>query len=872
MKRTEKWLAAWWRLLDRYGLALAAGVLGLSLLAAIYTANHLGLNTRTSEMFAPDLPFRVAKERLNAEFPQQNNRIIAVLEFGGPEKNRAMAGEFAARLAEHEQVIGEVFYHEEEDFLVRHGLLYADTGELETYANRLAEAQPFLSALIGDPTLRGLFRRLTQVLTREEGLDSTAADKFLAATATAMDAAVAGRPHTFSWEAFLREDGDDAPSALLLFIRPRMDFSRLLPAGTAMEVVRSTADELIAETGTPGRIRLTGDVALGYEEMQAAKQGSLRAAPLAFGLVALILYLGLRSPRLIAASLISLACGLALTAGLATLLVGTLNMISLAFAVLYIGLGVDHAVHFSLFYRNRVTEGVSNRAALEEAVRKIGGALALCSATTSIGFFAFVFTDFQGVSELGIIAGSGMLVSLAVSLTLLPVFLKFFPVRAKLRKDPGAVPRGDSGVGRLLYLPEKYERPIRIASLVLGAAALFVLPHLAFDTDPLNLRDRHSESVDTLFDLVDRERISPWTIELLVDDPGEAREAAARLGDIPGVARVVSLHRFLPDNQEEKLEKVSSLALILGGMFPEPGSRTPEVTAAGRIGALSESRSALAESEVAANPVRQRFRESLDRFLAALADRPDGERNELLARLERSLLETFPAAMENLRLSLEADFVEPGDLPESIARRWANEAGLHRIQVFPDPALRSHEELRSFARRIRSAYPEATGDLIVNIESGRVVTRAFREAFFYALAAILLILAVYTRSWRDTGLILLPLALSAALTGACMVLLDIPLNFANVIALPLLLGYGIDNGIHVLHRHRIMEPGEPFLGTSTARAALLATLTTIFSFGTLIVSPHAGTASMGIVLTLGLAFTLPATLLVLPAFLQSKKK
>lgn len=869
MTRAETWLAAWWRFLDRSGLVPSIGLVALSVVSAFYAKDHLGLNTKTAEMFPPDLPFRLAKERLNAEFPRQNNRIIAVLEFGGPEKNRAIAGEFAARLMEREETIGEVFYHEREDFLIRHGLLYSDVGELDAYADRLSEAQPFLAGLVRDPSLRGLFGRLAQALTREEAPDPAALDRFLAATGEAMDASVAGEPHTFSWQGFLREDGGDRPPALLLFINPRMDFSRLLPAGEAMRAVREAAEEVMAATDTPGRIRFTGDVALAYEEMRAAKEGSLRAAPLAFGLVAVLLFIGLRSPRLIAASLLTLACGLALTAGLAALLVGSLNMISLAFAVLYIGLGVDHAVHFSLYYRGRIRSGAPNRAALEDTIRKIGPALALCSATTALGFFVFLFTDFQGVSELGIIAGSGMLVSLLVSLTLLPIFLRFFPVRARPRAGRGRSTH--SRLGRLSRLPEDHARAIRAASLALGAAALLALPRVAFDPDPLNLRDRGSESVETLFDLIDRDRVSPWTVELLVDDPGQAREAAARLEEIEGVGRVVSLHSLVPSDQDEKLERIALLDLILGNLFVAPLDRDPEVTAAERAEALFEFREALARSAAARTPARERFAESLDRFLSELASRPPAERDRLLLRLEKGLLETFPAAMENLRLSLTADFVGPDDLPAGIARRWVNEAGVHRIQVLPDPEIRSRADLRAFARNIRAEFPEATGDLIVNLESGAVVTDAFREAFFYALAAILLLLAVHTRSWRETGLVLLPLALATAFTGAAMAASGIPLNFANIIALPLLLGYGIDNGIHVIHRRRQMAPGEPFLATSTARAALLATLTTTASFGTLAFSPHAGTASMGIVLTLGLAFILLTTLLVLPAFLAARR-
>jgi predicted RND superfamily exporter protein len=206
-------------------------------------------------------------------------------------------------------------------------------------------------------------------------------------------------------------------------------------------------------------------------------------------------------------------------------------------------------------------------------------------------------------------------------------------------------------------------------------------------------------------------------------------------------------------------------------------------------------------------------------------------------------------------------------MPDNLKDRWISAEGQYRIQVMPAENLTSNVQMKNFAFAVQGVAPEATGDLMVTIASADTVVKSFKQAILYAVVAITVLLLIYLRNLRETLFILIPLFLAGIFTCAFTVVLGIEFNFANIIALPLLLGLGVDNGVHIVHRAKSDTSGKGLLQTSTARAVLFSSLTTLLSFGNLAFSPHRGTASMGWLLTIGVFFVLLATLIVLPSFL-----
>jgi hopanoid biosynthesis associated RND transporter like protein HpnN len=850
----ERWTAivarhAGWILL----VAMIAG--GLGAWAAI---NGLGLNTDTAEMLSAELPFRKAWDRYARAFPQLDDTVVVVVESSTPE----VADRAADSMLELMELRGELFtdVHRPDGgaFLRRHGLLLLDVEELEQLAAALSHAQPMIARLGADPGLAGLLDLLSDGLAPEARAGGLDVDPLIDALDEAIRAELTDGAYMLSWQGLLGGEASAADDVHRRFIvaKPTLDYEQLFPAQDALDSLRDIASTVEDVGDGLVRIRLTGPAALAHDEMTTVSEGALRTTVLALLMVGAILWLCLRSFRLIFATLVTLVLGLAVTAGIAAVTVGRLNMISVAFAVLYVGLGVDYAIHVCLRYRELLDRGHRSLTALRGCVHSIGPALALCAVSTAIGFFSFTPTAFRGVSELGLIAGSGMFVSFVVTVTVLPAMLAVFPLPR--RPDPTGEPPPHP-TRPLLDALERGRVPLRWVSALIAIACLVALPGAVFDYSPINLQDPAAESVAVLEELGASDRVAPSTIEIVEPDAAAAEDRARRLHALPLVRRVVTLDTYVADDQAPKLNVIGDLgsrlapSLELGAVSERSGRR-----------ALEKYDDALAEAG--------RDRTLVQSLLRHLDDAGERERSASLDGIERRMMTTFPLAIENLREALDADPYTVDELPASLRARWVSPDGLHRLEVIPTADVSDRDNLRAFVDEVRSVAPEATGEPVVLLEAGEAVIRAFIQAFVGALVAITVLLTIL-RNAREAALVLFPLLLAGGLTGAASVVLDIPFNFANIIALPLLLGIGVDSGIHIVQRmHGGSEPPEALLHTSTARAVLYSALTTILSFGNLAFTAHRGTASMGQLLTLGIIFTLVTTLVLLPAFLPTPKR
>jgi len=865
-------------------VVLAVVLVGIG--ALVYTAQHLKIDTNRSKMLSSDLPFRRTEARKKALFPQFADNLVLVVDAATPEDARDGALALAVRLRAQTDIFHDVDVPRADPFLEAHGLLFSSIEDLDDLAERLAEIQPFLGRLSGDESLRGLFHLLQQAVEADDGTNGVDLTPVIRRVSMAIDHALRAEPYRLSWQELMR---DEAPSPderrQYVLARPILDYGSLLPAGPALASIRKVAADVAAsDPAADLRVRVTGGLAMAHEELQTVSRGALWIAIGVLTAVGVILWIGLGSLPLVLASVITLLVGLMCTAGFATLAVGHLNLISVAFGILYIGLGIDYAIHVCLRFREGLRRGRRRHTALREAAQDVGGSLVLCSLSTAIGFYAFVPTSFAGVSELGLISGTGMFISLALNLTLLPALLTLMPIRID------AAP-ADHGGGRwrdaLARIPMRHYRPILLTSLVLAALGVAILPHVRFDFNPLNLRDRNTESVATFDELLETSETPPWNLDALEPDDAAARRTATALEHLPTVDKVITIDDFVPADQDDKVATLEDTALILGldamGTQAEAPPSIPQQVAAAR--ALREALVAWTPPSTGKNDSRTKDARTKDdgaaarrtaaatlakrlEALEAAAARPDVE--AIFARLGRGLLATLPGNMQRLRTSLDAAPFTRADLPPLLAARWVAKDGTHRVQAFAKNDLRDPDALRRFVADVRTVVPDVSGSPVVMLESGRAVAGAFRQALIVALIATAAVLLLLLRDLRDVAFVLFPLLLAGVLTCLVMVWFGVPFNFANVIALPLLLGVGVDSGIHMVDRARHgmggHEDANP-LRTSTTRAVVFSALTTACSFGQLALSPHPGTASMGLLLSVGMGWTLLCTLIVIPALL-----
>ena len=866
-------LAGWVTLVWRRARLVVTLTILLTITLSYYTASTLTVNTDTSSMISADLPYRQQYTEYKRLFPQLADNIVIVIDSGIAELSEQTARDLAARMNADKERFEYVFAASSEQFFRRNGLLFLDLEALDDVVNRVADTEPLLARLSTDPSLRGLLEILSQAVNdiadtgpRPEGLGNA-----LERIAAVIEAGNRGQPEYLSWQALMDSDkidgsGDDPGNRRQFVIaRPTMDFSTLQPARAALAAVHELANSLpeVVEDGV--NVRITGPAAINTEELSSVSAGASLAGIISLILVTLVLGLGLRPARLVFATLFSLVVGLVWTAAFATFAIGYLNMISVAFAVLFIGLGVDFGIHFCLRFQEELDAGAPAGQAMGQTAKGVGVALALCAPTTALAFYSFIPTAYAGLAQLGLISGTGVLIALAVSLTVLPALLKLMPAKPRLR--PVANRPGKAGRPWV----ERHAKPVLVVSALLGAAAIPLAAQIHFDFDPMRLRDPGTESIATANELFRDPDTSPYTIQILTPDDRRAKALVPALEALPSVKRVITLTSMVPADQQEKLDLVDQAALILGPLSSlPPPMAVPDMAA--RKNAVESFRQKITTLENTARApaiaiAGRRLLAALDSFSGRV-----GADDGAWRQLETRLLRFLPDQVDRLMELTTADFITADTLPAKIRARYQGVDGTVRIELFPSGDLTSQRAQKIFVREVQKIAPAATGATVQIVESGKAVVSSMREAILWATILITALLLLVFRSLGDTVAVLGPLLLAAILTAAASTVLGLSFNFANVIVLPLLIGLGVDGGIHLVMRSR-EEAGEAaVMATSTPRAVLLSALTTVGSFGSLAVSSHRGTASMGELLTVAITITLFSTLVVLPALIAVMAK
>jgi uncharacterized protein len=863
------WLAAWASGVVARARLVAIATVALGALAAWFAAGNLGVNTDTANMISSAIPWRQDYNEYRDAFPLRDRNLVIVIEAPTAARADEVAAGLLRELRAQPNRYRSPLLAGEGEFFERNGLLYLGTAELAELTDRLAAAQPLLGLLKDRFDGAAVLDVARRTLDAEAG-GSAGLDSFYEELARTIRDAGYREVSSFAWDRVVAGAPSSAPRGRvrrIIAVQPAVDFGRMQPAAAAIADIRSIVERLGPGDAT---VRLTGTVAMEHEELLSVSRGAGLGALATLAVVALVLYAALRSWRLLAASLTTLVVGLTLTAAFAAVAVGQLNLLSVAFVVLNVGLGSDYVIHVLLRYRELAAAGEAKPAALVESVRGVGSSLVLCAVTTAAGFYAFIPTTFSGVSELGLIAGTGVLFGLFVSVTLLPALVAWWD-------EPRATGRAAT------WLDPRFLAPLsRRPRLVLGAASIAVLaaftllPRVTFDSNPIHLRDPQSESVSTVLELAADGDAPLLNLVAVAPDRATARLWADELRTVPEVRSVVTPDSLVPAEQLEKLALLDDLELLMGADFARL-ERAPFDTQA-----LS---AALADLEAASAtaPAAKAVHDAAADLRARLAAGTPGYRETTLRRLDESLTAGLPRELERLASAFEADTFGRNELPEALAARWVTSGGRELVEIAPVEDVSDNAAARRFIDAVRTIVPTATGLPVVYQEASATVVAAFERALTYAFIMVGGIIWLVLRKLKDVLLVLVPIALASVLTAALTVVIDMPFNYANIIALPLLVGIGVDNGIHVVHRMRTRagmpeveqrreqlpsEGAARLFETSTMRAVLASGLTTVASFGNLSFSSHAGTASMGILLALGLAASMTATLVVLPAWLE----
>jgi hypothetical protein len=667
--------------------------------------------------------------------------------------------------------------------------------------------------------------------------------------------ALAGRPASFSWRA-LAGGKAPAPEELRRFIavEPVLDFTALQPGRAATDAIKQTVRELKLEQEYQARVRLTGLVPMNDDQFATIKDNAALNVIVSIGAVLVILWLALRSARIIIAVLVSLIAGLMISAAFGLFLVGALNVISVAFFVLFVGLGVDFGLQFSVRYRAERHEYGDLRTALRSAARKAGAPLALAAAATAVGFSSFLPTSYRGLSELGQIAGCGMIIAFLTSITLLPALLTV------LKPPAEPQPMGFAALAPVDRFLQRYRIPVIGTTIFLVALASPLLAFLPFDFNPLHVRNPRAPSVATFLDLRRDANTGANAIEIMAPDPSAASRISGRLSLLPQVARTMTLDSFAPSDQDQKLQLIANAAETVEPSL-NPGETASPPSDAQTIEALSTTAKALSDVAGDSRGSGGQAARQLSGLLLQLAKADPAVR----ANVEKAVADPLKFSLDQLRQELRPERITAADIPADIKRQWLAPDGQARVEVLPKGDPDDTTALRQFVTSVLAVEPAATGPAVMMYEAGNTVVRAFVEAGIFALSAIALLLWITLRRISDVLLTLIPLLVAGIVTLELCVALDIPLNFANIIALPLLLGVGVAFKIYYIMAWRSGKTA--LVQSSLTRAVIFSAMATASAFGSLWLSSDPATSSMGELMALALVCTMAAAVLFQPALM-----
>ncbi|MDE1986772.1 MAG: MMPL family transporter [Alphaproteobacteria bacterium] len=843
----------------------AHAVIIVGVLAAVagglYTANHFAMDTDSSTLISPNLPWRQQMARFDKLFPQRNNLILVVIDSPTADRANWAADTLAAKLSENKKLFPAVRRPDGGPFFERNGLLFLSEQEVRETTQKLVTAQPFLGALAADPSLRGVMDSLSTALM---GIAHGQAklsdiDAPMVAFADTLQKAIEGKTQFLSWRTLFTGSAGGERLRTFIEVQPKLDYDALMPGATAENAIRNTARELGLTPTNGVRVRLTGPVPLQDEEFATISQ---RADVMGIAMllaVTLSLWLAVHSFRIIFCILATLFTGLSLTMAAGLLMVGVFNIISIAFVALFVGLGVDFAIQFSVRYRAERHGNNDLVIALKHAGRGVGVPLALAAAATAAGFYSFLPTDYVGVAELGLIAGVGMVIAFVLSITFLPALIL-------LVKPAGE----DEHVGFKFLAPadrflETHRRAVLIVAALAGLAALATVPFLKFDFNPLDLRNRHVESMSTLFDLMKDPQTSPNTIDVLAPSLDATDKLADKLSKSPLIGQVLTLKSFVPDDQQKKLAMISDTAFLLDATL-NPFTVKPPPTDGEVATSMTEAATALRKAAGTRKTKAAQDARRLSDVLGVVAQGPQSVR----LTAANALVSGLNTLLDELRSALQAGPVSIKTMPPDLVAEWVAKDGTARLEVFPKTNVNDNKSLKRFSKAVLAVTPDATGTPITIQESGQTIIGAFIEAGFWSFLAITILLVIVLRREHDVIVTIVPLVLTALLTLATCRLIGLQLNFANIIALPLLLGIGVAFDIYFVVAWR--AGARNLLQSSLTRAVIFSAMTTASGFGSLWLSSHPGTASMGELLIISLAWTLLTTLFFLPALLGPPPK
>lgn len=852
-------------------------------LSIFYTVQNLEFNMSRNDLVGSDKKYHQNYLRYKEEFRVQDD-LVVVVESEHPEKNRQFVERLASRIEAETNLFKDVFFKGDLKMLGPKALLFLDEPTLKDLHARLQEFEPFVQQFAGTTNLASVFQMINSQF-RAAARDTNAQVNTLISALPALRRIIelaadslhrGGSPPSPGVTALFDAGSEAQEQQYITFDKGRLylvtckavDESKNEPA---VHRLRALAEQTYAEV--PGvNMGLTGEPVLEVDEMIQSQKDSTIATILSLVLCALLFVVSYRETGRPLKATASLILGLGYTMGFTTLTVGHLNILTVTFLPILIGLAIDFAIHLITRFEEEIRHGCTQQVALEKAMVNTGLGIFTGCFTTAGAFFTMALTNFKGIQEMGIITGGGMLVCLIPMMSFLPALL--------LRGQQNIIDhiRGEPGWRRARLERLWLDRPRLVVALSVLVSILAVFPALKvrFDYNLLHMQSEGLPAVIFEHKLINSPSGKSVLFGVVIADSTErAIELEEAILKLPSVASTDSMARFLGGDQSQKLALISKIKQTAGRVqFASIDLEPVNVSELSRILWSFSGYLGLALQELHTRGEEPDLAKELEKLRNAVEEL----RHRMLTGNSKMVGETLGAYQRALFTDLRDTFraiatqddsapLTPKDLPPSLRERFIGTTGRQVIQVYPKGDIWEREDQVKFVRDLRTIDPDVTGTPVQLLEYTTLLKNSYVEAAYYSLAAIIVLVLIHFHSLTAVILSLLPVALGSLWSLGIMGLFSIPFNPANIMTLPLVVGIGVTNGIHILNRFS-EEQNPGILAKSTGKAVIVSALTTIAGFGSLIAAAHQGIQSLGIVMSLGVALCMIAGLTFLPTLLQ----
>jgi len=874
------WLAA---AVFRHPRSFVYPQLVLFVLCVFYTVRHLEFDTSRDNLVGANKTYHQDYRRFKKEFPTQDD-LVVVVESEDPAKNRQFVERLGARMDAETNLLRDVLYKGDLKMLGSKALLFASDSDLSELKKTLADYRPFIEQFTHTTNLVSLFSMVnTQFRTakREKSAETESMVKALPALERIVSEALGslrrpGTPPSPGINALFSPGEDAEQQIYITFAKGRL---YLLTAqaptealnAAAVERLRALAERTKAEV--PGvNVGLTGEPVLEHDEMVQSQKDTALASVVSLLVCALIFIYGYQETGRPVKATFCLIIGLGYTLAFATLTVGHLNILTITFVPILIGLAIDYGVHLISRYEEEVRRGRTEQAALVKAIVFTGQGIFTGAFTTAGAFIAMVFTSFKGIQEMGIICGGGLLVCLVPMMTMLPALL------LKGRQNVIDHQQGELAERRARIENLWLERPVPVTcvTIALCAVAATLIPKVYFDYNLLHMQSPGLPAVEFETKLLNSADKSVLFGAVIATNLNEAVALETLITNLPIVEDVQSITRFLSEDQAAKLVTVGGIKASLSGVtFRDPDRKPVDLAELSRTLYSLFGYLGAAHEEVQTNDpslgkqfvsLREAISELRRDMLRGNAQRLEANSSKL-ASFQQALFQDVKDTFEAMKEQDNSSPLRIQDLPPALRHRFVGVTGKYLLMVYPKSDVWQRENQREFIKQLKPIDPAVTGTPVQLYYYTELLKLSYEEAARYSLVAIVVLVLLHFRSPLCVALALVPVAVGFLWLGGLMGYFGVPLNPANIMTLPLVIGIGVTNGIHILNRYA-EEQTPNILARSTGKAVLVSGLTAIAGFGSLILAKHQGIQSLGYVMSTGLATCMIAGLTFLPALLN----